>query len=100
MTENNAGQALFDLIYTVFISAIISVVCVFIYHERFAPEIVTVDIKGYVEAQKELYVAGKIDEMQLKKKIQKLSEILKALPENEKVIAQDAAIQNIRTIQP
>lgn len=83
-----------------FISVLTSILSVFVYDRYFAQKIVAVDIKGYIAEQRDLYVAGKINDEQLKQNIDRLEKVLADIPKNKVVIMGDAVIRNAEIVKP
>lgn len=82
------------------ISIISSAASVFVYDRYFATKLMAVDIKGYLGTQRDLYLAGKINDDQLAKSLDNLEMFVKALPKNRKIIMGDVAVRNIDVIKP
>lgn len=88
-----------SVITTVFISLAISLSCVTAYHYYFAPQIVAVDLRGYVKDQRDMFLANKISKEELKKNLDKLEIVITGLPENNVVLSRDAVIGNVEVIK-
>ena len=98
--EINGKLSLFKyFIATVFVSLVISLSCVAGYHYYFAPQIVAIDIKGYIKDQRDMFLAGKIDKAELKKSFDKLDTVVTGLPKNNVVLSRDAVIRNAKVIE-
>ncbi len=82
------------------ISIITSIASVFVYDRLFATHIMAVDIKGYLATQRDLYLAGKIDDNQLANSLDKLELFVNTLPKNKKIIMGDVAVRNIDVVKP
>ena len=76
------------------ISMVASVGSVYVYDRFYAQKVVAVDIKGYIQKQRDLYLAGKLNNEQLKAKIDKLSAVVTAIPKNRVAIMGDVVIKN------
>ena len=87
------------VIATILISLLISLSCVAAYHHYFAPQIVAIDIRGYVKDQRDMFLAGKIDKAELKKSFDKLETVVTGLPKNNVVLSRDAVIRNVKEIE-
>jgi len=92
-------HSLYYAISAIVISLIISLSCVAAYHHYFAPRIVTVDLKGYVQAQRDLFLANKIDQEGLRKNLDKMEEIITSIPKNNIVFSRDAVLRNAKVIE-
>ena len=74
---------------------------IFLYDRFMAPKIVAVDIKGFVEKQRDLYIAKKINEEQLKANLDAMEKKIKSMPKNTIMISADVMVgQNAKTIEP
>ncbi|MBN2569284.1 MAG: hypothetical protein JXB42_07620 [Deltaproteobacteria bacterium] len=90
----------FSLILTsILFSLIISLSCIAGYHHYIAPRIVTVDLKGYVREQRNLFLANQIGQEDLRKNLDKMEEIITSLPKNNIVFSRDAVLRNARVIE-
>lgn len=90
----------FGWLLTVVISLLIAAASIFVYDRFFVQRIVAVDIKGYIAEQRDLYVAGKINEEQLRQNIDRLEKIVSQIPKNRVAIMGDAVIRNAEVIAP
>jgi len=70
------------------------------YDRWYAQKIVAVDIKGYIAQQRENYIAGKMNDEELKRSFDRLESVVIAIPKNKVVIMGDAVVRNIETIKP
>ena len=82
------------------ISVVISASTILIYDRYFATRIAAVDIKGFIAAQRDLYVQGKISEEQLRQNIEALDRTIENIPVNVVVIMGDAVVRNAKVIKP
>ena len=106
--DKKAGQSVkdrkkyfpsFPILISIVISLIISLSCVAWYHHYFAPRIVTVDLKGYVREQRNLFLANKIGQKDLRKNLDKMEEIITSIPKNNIVFSRDAVLRNAKVIE-
>ena len=102
--EGKPGRVLPRRLVTAFlvlgISLASSAASIVVYDKYFATRIVAVDIKGFIAAQRDLFVQGKIDNDQLRKNIESLEKAIENIPSNEVVIMGDAVVRNAKTIRP
>ena len=70
------------------------------YDRWFAQKVVAVDIKGYIAEQRDNYLAGKLNDDELKRRFDRLEAVITALPKNRVVIMGDAVVRNAETIKP
>ena len=89
----------FSTLISLVISLIISLSCVAGYHHYFAPRIVVVDLKGYVKAQRDLFLTNKIGQEDLRRNLDKMEEIITSIPKNNIVFSRDAVLRNAKVIE-
>ncbi len=75
------------------ISALVCAASLFIYDGFFALKIATLDVKGYVSEQRELYFAGKISDDQLRENLEKLRAIVRSQPRNVVILTEDVVVK-------
>ncbi len=74
------------------ISAVISVCSVFVYDKFFSQKIVTFDLRGYIGTLRDLYVTKQIDDNELRKRLDKIEEIVKSTPKRKVIITSDVIL--------
>ena len=77
-----------------------SLATVWCYDRWYAQKIVAVDLKGYIAQQRDSYLAGRINDDDLKKSFDRLEGIITTIPRNRVVIMGDAVVRNAETIKP
>ena len=82
------------------ISIGISLLSVLAYDRYFAPKIVAIDVRGYMAAQKELYLSGKINDETLKGNLERLQRIIEGVPKNKTVLMGDVVLRNEESLKP
>ena len=70
------------------------------YDHWYAQKIVAVDIKGYIAQQRDNYLAGKLNDDELKKSFDRLETVITAIPKNRVVIMGDVVVRNAETVKP
>lgn len=70
------------------------------YDRWFAQKVVAVDIKGYIAQQRDNYLAGKMNDDELKRSFDRLEAVITAIPKNRVVIMGDAVVRNVETVKP
>ncbi len=70
------------------------------YDRWFAQKVVAVDIKGYIAQQRDNYLAGKLNDDELKKSFDRLENVITAIPKNRVIIMGDAVVRNAETVKP
>ena len=76
------------------ISMLASAGSVYVYDRFYAQKIVAVDIRGYIAAQRDLYLSGKETDKEFRTNIDKLATVVKSIPKNRVAIMGDAVIKN------
>jgi hypothetical protein len=77
-----------------------SLATIFGYDRWYAQKIVAVDLKGYIAQQRDNYLAGKLNDDELKKSFDRLESVITAIPKNRVVIMGDAVVRNAETVKP
>ncbi|MEW6291033.1 MAG: hypothetical protein AB1545_14395 [Thermodesulfobacteriota bacterium] len=70
------------------------------YDQRYAQKIVTLDLQGYIRAQRDKAVAGEISDEELRKNIDAMESVLLAQPPNHIVLLKEVVLRNAREIKP
>ena len=96
-TKSKRGPGWFA---TIVLCVFCSITSVLIYDHYFAQKFVAVDIKGYLATQRDLFLAKKITEEQLKQSIDHLGDVVDKIPKNKAVVMGDAVIRNVEVIKP
>ncbi|MDA8091562.1 MAG: hypothetical protein M0Z61_15245 [Nitrospiraceae bacterium] len=76
------------------VSITVSAGSVDVYDRFYAQKIVAVDIKGYIAAQRDLYLSGKETGKEFRANIDKLAAAVKSIPKNRVAIMGDAVVKN------
>lgn len=82
------------------VSASVSLATVVGYDRWYAQKVVAVDIKGYIAQQRDSYLAGKLNDDELKRSFDRLETVITAIPKNRVVIMGDAVVRNAETVKP
>ena len=70
------------------------------YDRWYAQKVVAVDIKGYIAQQRDNYLAGKINDDELKRSFDRLEAVIMTIPKNRVIIMGDAVVRNAETVKP
>ena len=70
------------------------------YDHWYAQKVVAVDIKGYIAQQRDNYLAGKLNDDDLRKSFDRLEAVITAIPKNRVIIMGDAVVRNAETLKP
>ena len=81
-------------------SIFVAVSIVSIYHLKFAPKIVTMDLKGFIKQQKEMVTAGEINQEQLRDNLDAMEAALVSVPPNHTVLLKEVVLRNAQEIKP
>ena len=73
----------------------------YLYDRYVVPRVVAVDIKGFIERQRDLYVSGKINDEQLKANLDAMEHRIKSMPENVVMITADVVVgEHAEAVEP
>lgn len=81
-----------EVIKITLISLVVSVCSILVYDKFFATKIVTFDLKGYIATLRDLYLTKQIDDSELKRKIDKIEEIVDKTPKRKVIITSDVIL--------
>lgn len=83
------------------INALLTIGILAAYDRLCAQKIVALDVKGYIAEQRDLFLAGKINEDQLKKSFDRLEQVKERVPKNRVIILGDVLVRkNVEEIIP
>jgi hypothetical protein len=82
------------------VSIVASLATVAGYDRWYAQKVVAVDIKGYIAQQRDSYLAGKLNDDELKRNFDRLEDVITAIPKNRVIIMGDAVVRNAETVKP
>lgn len=82
------------------VSLSVSIGSVLAYDRYFAQKVVAVDIKGFLDVQKEEFLRGAIDEKELERRMDRLEKVVDAIPSRYAVLMGDVVIRHVEVIQP
>lgn len=92
------------LFQCVIISLIVSLAVVtgaiYLYDENFAQKVVAVDLKSFLQEQKDDYLDGKITEEDMNRRMDELEVFVDQIPKNHSVILGDVVVRNIKVLKP
>ena len=73
----------------------------YLYDRYMAPRVVAVDIKGFIERQRDLYVSRKINDEQLKANLDAMEYRIKSMPKNVVMITADVVVgEHAEAVEP
>ncbi len=85
---------------TVLVSLLTSFGSVYLYDRCYAQKVVAVDLKGFLDAQKDAFVRGAIDEKELERRMDHLEHTVDAIPSRYAVILGDVVVRHVEVIKP
>ena len=86
------------LVISLLVSLFTSGAAVIAYDHWVAPKLVAVDVKGYIDEQKDLYLRGKITDVQLNERFEHMEKVIKSLPKNKIAVMGDAVIHGVEKV--
>lgn len=76
-----------------FVASAITAATMLVGYDHFiAKKVLSVDVKGFVDQQQELYLAGKVTDEQLKQNYANLKAVVESIPKNRIVLMGDAVL--------
>jgi len=89
------------LVKAALVNAVITIGILAAYDCYFVQKIVALDVKGYIAEQRDLYLAGKINDAQLKESFDRLERVKDKVPGNRIIILGDVLVRkNVEEIKP
>jgi len=89
------------IMISVCLSVTLMVATLAAYDQFYAQKVVALDVKGYVAEQRDLFLAGKINEDELKRNFDKLEQVKEKVPKNKIIILGDVLVRkNVEEIKP
>ena len=89
------------IVETLLVSIVVVAGALVVYDRYFAQKIVALDVKGYIAEQRDLYLAGKINDTQLKESFDRLEKAKERVPGNRVIILGDVLVRkNVEEIKP
>lgn len=77
-----------------------SLASIAVYDHWYAQKVVAIDIKGYIAQQRDNYLAGKLNDEELRKSFDRLEAVITSIPKNRVIIMGDAVVRNAETVKP
>jgi len=91
--QQETGITLGMVVSVAFVASAITAATMLVGYDHFlAKKVLSVDVKGFVEQQQELYLAGKITDEQLKQNYANLKTMVEQIPRNRVVLMGDAVL--------
>lgn len=107
MTENQKKPTKTDqprpgylevILIALIIAMITATLVIGTYDRRYAQKIVTVDLKGYIQEQRDRLLAGEIDDDGLRAALDHMETTLAATPDNHVLILNEVVLRNAKAI--
>lgn len=100
--EKSGKPGLVSLFVTVaVINLVLTSGLLYLYDRYMAPRVVAVDIKGFIERQRDLYVSRKINDEQLKANLDAMEHRIKSMPKNVVMITADVVVgEHAEAVEP
>jgi hypothetical protein len=99
ITKQRIGL-LFFVCIALLASIVTSIGVVAVYDLRYAQKIVSMDLQGYIRAQRDRVMSGELTDEQLRRKIDAMEAVLLAEPDNHTVLLKEVVLRNAREIRP
>ncbi len=88
------------LVLSLMVSILVTAGGVLAYDQYFAQKVVAVDLKGFLQQQKDEYLDGKITEDDVDRRMDELERFVDQIPKNHSVILGDVVVRNIEVLKP
>jgi archaellum component FlaF (FlaF/FlaG flagellin family) len=92
------GFSLKVLLVNILVSLMVAIGVVYVYDKYYAQKIVAFDLKGYIIGLRDMYLAGKINDEDLKKAIDMAYDVIKSQKKNKVVIMGDVILSPVEVI--
>jgi len=81
------------------IGSIASTVAVGLYDRFYAQKVIAVDLKGFIQRQRDMLVEGKVDDQGLRDSFDRMEAAFDRIPANHVVILKEVVLRNGRDLQ-
>ena len=88
------------LVIIITINITVTLAMLFFYDRYYAQKIVAIDMKGFIEEQRDQFLGKRITEEQLKANIDAMEYKIKSMPRNKIMITGDVILGKVETIKP
>ena len=82
------------------VSLIVAIGTVYLYDRYFAQKVVAIDLQGFLQQQKDDYLAGKITEDDMDRRMDELEIFVDQIPKHHPVILGNVVVRNIEVLKP
>lgn len=87
-------------VISLIVSLTVAAGTVYVYDQHFAQKVVAVDLKGFLQQQKDDYLDGKITEEDVDQRMDELEAFVDQIPKHYSVILGDVVVRNIEVLKP
>ena len=88
------------VLWPVLVSLLVSSGSLYAYDTFWAQKVVAVDLQGFLTEQRDLFLAGKIDDEELQRRMDSLEQLVDGIPRRYAVILGDVVVRNIEVLAP
>ena len=88
------------VLWPVLVSLLVSSASLYAYDNFWARQVVAVDLQGFLAEQRDLFLAGKIDDEELQRRMDSLERMVDGIPRRHAVILGEVAVRNIEVLAP
>ena len=92
------SPALRHWIWTIILCVAVSAGSIYLYDYKWAAHIAAIDVQGFVNQQRNLYVSGQLTSEQFRKNMDNLEKAVLSARSNEVILMGDTVIRNARVI--
>jgi len=87
-------------VISLIVSLAVAAGTIYLYDQHFAQKVVAVDLKGFLQEQKDDYLDGKITEEDVNRRMDELEAFVDQIPKHHSVILGDVVVRNIKVLKP
>ncbi len=93
------GLSTWAIIFLLIINIAVSAASIYVYDRYFAQKVAVLDVRGYVQERKNLFIAGKISEQEFTSSVGRIEAALRRVDNRTVVISGDAVVRSENKIQ-
>lgn len=99
-SENGLKGIMSLLVIIIAINVVATLAMLYVYDRYYAQKIVAVDMKGFLDEQRDQFIGKKINEKQLNENMYEMEHKIKSMPKNKVMIMGEVVIGNAEIIKP
>ncbi len=96
--SSGKNQWLQRIVFSFMVAIPVSILSILTYDHYFAPKIMVVDFKGFLEKQRKLFLSGNIDEETLKRNLTGLQVKIQSQPSNIIILNKETVLNDAKAL--